>query len=246
MDGADFKRELERATPRVVRMAQRLAPTGTDAEDLVQDVFERAWAARASFRGDAAVATWLHRILVNRAADLGARARPSALDVDLLSEAQLIDVEVVDPERVVERAADAELLRAALSRLEPMDRSVLVLYDGEGWSASEIAETFAISAAATHKRLQRARLRLTRELAGEPSQPVTDISACRQARAALWDYLDDRLDEPTRQFVDSHLRDCPRCPPLIQALVGLRSTLSSSPAPAVSARLKAALERLVE
>lgn len=246
MEDAEFQQEIVRATPRVLRLAQRLAPEATDPEDLVQDVLERAWRSRTSFRGEASATTWLHRILVNRAADIATRARPTLVDLDVIRDEELLDLEVDDPALVLQRAADAEALRAALSRLQPLDRTVLVLHDGGGWSGSEIGETCAISADAAHKRLQRARLRLAREIGEEPTVPDAETSACHEARAAASDYLDGRVDRPTRELVETHLTCCTRCPPLVQALVGLRSTLADSPDPAVPVRLRASLEHIVE
>lgn len=167
----------------------------------------------------------LHRIVVNRAMDLARRKRPEMTGLDSVTDSDLLELVIEDPDAVLERAADAAQLRAALSRLPTEDRMVLALHDGEGWSAREIAQTCGLKTEATHKRLQRGRLRLARELAdggrtGTPASP-----SCLRARMSASDYLDGRLDDVGRADIEEHLRHCERCPPLAQALIGLRAAL---------------------
>jgi len=236
MDAGELAVRLQAELPRLRRLAERLAPAGVEPEDLVQDVVERAWRARGSFRAQAQASTWLHRILVNRAADLarrgGARPRSVALEgeeVDLLAWAG----ELGDPALLAQRAEDRALLRAALSRLAPGDRTVLVLFDGEEMEAAQIGQILGIGAEAVHKRVQRARWRLARELAAGERAPAAagpPPPSCRVALARAGDYLEDRLEAEERARVDAHLRGCERCPPLVQALVGLRAALRA-PAP---------------
>jgi RNA polymerase sigma factor (sigma-70 family) len=226
MTDDEFRGLLLAELPRLRRLSHRLTPPGVDAEDLAQDVLERAWRSRLEFRGVSVPSTWLHRIMVNRAADLarrGSRVGSEAVEDYLL-------VEIDDPAAVLARAEDEAELRGALSRLRPEDRTALVLFDGEGLTAAEVGEVCGVSAAAVHKRVQRARWRLARELS-EPTTPPAACGlpseACRNARHQASDYLDGRLDGPSEATVDRHLRHCTRCPPLVQALVGLRAALRS-------------------
>lgn len=223
-----FRDQLVAELPRLRRLCQRLAPPGVDPQDLAQDGLERAWRARDRFRADSRLSTWLHRIVVNRAIELGTSTRRESVELDHLSEVDLLALEIGDPEAVVERARDAGQLRAAMSRLPTADRMVLALHDGEGWSAREIARTCGLSTEATHKRLQRGRFRLARELTADPT-PSPTSPHCLRTRAAASDYLDGTLDELDRSHVESHLRDCERCPPLAQALIGLRAALEHGP-----------------
>jgi RNA polymerase sigma factor (sigma-70 family) len=230
--------------PRLLRLAERLAPAGIEPEDLVQDVVERAWRSRAGFRGQALASTWLHRILVNRAADLArrgaARGEPAVpLDPSEGGPADAGEVppwvfELDDPALVAERAENRALLRRALSRLEPADRTAIVLFDGEEMSAAEIGEIIRASPAAVHKRVQRARWRLARELSrGEREPPPRAAGdSCRHALGSAAAYLEGRLEAEERARVDEHLRGCTRCPPIVQALVGLRAALRAPDADA--------------
>ena len=64
------------------------------------------------------------------------------------------------PESLAERGEVAQALAAALDELDPRDRALLLLADGEDWSASELAERFGLSAGAVRTRLSRARARV--------------------------------------------------------------------------------------
>jgi RNA polymerase sigma factor (sigma-70 family) len=237
-----LRRELEAALPGLLRLAHRLTPPGFDEQDLVQDVLERAWRSRDAFRRASSTATWLHRILVNRANDLHRRTR--SMPAEQLA-AEPPEIEVDDPADVLERAEDAQRLRAALSRLPPLERTLLVLHDGEGWRAAELAELCALSQAAVHKRVQRARLRLAAELCKRrvPSRPIAP--ECLRARASAGAYLEGELSGAERERVEHHLRGCERCPPVMQALVGLRAVLRDSGHPA-PAELRGAIAAAVD
>jgi RNA polymerase sigma factor (sigma-70 family) len=226
VDDEQFRAMLEAEIPRLRRVVERLAPIGVDPDDLAQDTLERAWRSRGSFRAEAAPATWLYRIALNRASDLAPRgSAPLVLDVDSLADDDLFDFEVDDPADVLDRAADTAALRAALSRLAPVDRMVLALHDGEGWAAREIGEACGIGPAAAHKRVQRGRFRLARELANAPATgPERDV-LCASVRTLAPEYLDGSLDAQRSAVVEEHIKDCHRCPPLAQAVIGLRAAL---------------------
>jgi RNA polymerase sigma factor (sigma-70 family) len=257
----DLARKLADELPRLMRLAERIAPPGVAPEDLLQDVVERAWRARGSFRGQARASTWLHRILVNRAADLARRARSQAHSAGSSEQAELSAQtdepttrartrrsstpwadELADPALLVERAEDRRMLRRALTRLPLQERTVLALYDGEGMSAGEVAALLGTSPAAIHKRVQRARWRLAAELsAGAPAGAARPPSACHRALAAASDYIDGTLVEETRARVEEHLRVCERCPPLVQALVGLRLALRATGSAELAPEVRLAL-----
>jgi RNA polymerase sigma-70 factor (ECF subfamily) len=243
VDDDEFRLALGDEIPRLLRLGTRLTPPEVDQDDLVQDVLERAWKSRAGYREGSRLSTWLHSIMVNRAADLARRSKaapPREADPDF----DACAIEIRDPASVAERAADAAALRAALSRLSPEDRTVLVLRDGEDMPAGEVAGLMGASTEAVHKRLQRGRLRLAGELdqvAGmPPGGPPPET--CLQARVHVSAYLDDRLDEPVRAEVDEHLRGCTRCPPLVQAVVGLRQALGEHPGTGIPPKLALALD----
>lgn len=196
-------------------------------DDLVQDTLERAWKGRSGFREGSAVSTWLHRILINRAQDLGQRVSAVPADVESLSDRQLFGFEIEDPADVLERAHNAALLREALSRLAPLDRTLLVLHDGEGWQVKAIAEACGLEPPAAHKRLQRARFRLAGALVGPQAPKAPSLETCLSARAMAGDYFEGVLNPEDRAWIEAHLGGCVHCPPIAQALMGLRGALSA-------------------
>lgn len=227
MNDADFRDLMTDGIPRLRRLAVRVAPAGYDPDDLVQDTLERAWKGRHQFRHEAAVATWLHRILVNRAQDLSERAGAVPVDLMEIDDRVLFGVEVEDPAMVVERAHDVAQLRSALSSLSAVDRSILALHDAEGWPVRMIAQACGLEPAAAHKRLQRGRFRLVQALTGAPMPTGPADEGCLHARSLAGDYLDGALGEGDRAVVETHLSNCVHCPPLAQALVGLRTSMET-------------------
>ncbi len=224
-----FGKAVVAAIPRLRRLAFRVAGPETDPEDLVQDTLERAWRSREGFRADATVTTWLHRILVNRAADLCRRPGVTLHPLDADTVEALMDFEVDDVDAVLRRAADTAELRAALSRLPTDERMVLALHDGEGWTARRVGEVCGLTTAAVHKRVQRGRLRLSRELVGVQGRARRPSPQCRRVRAHALNYVDGRLDSDVNGQVEAHIRACALCPALVQALVGLRAALMYVP-----------------
>lgn len=227
MDDSDFRDALAAEIPRLRRLASRVAPVGTDPDDLVQDTLERAWRGREAFRAGSAASTWLHRILVNRAQDLTGKTTATPVDVTDLEDRHLFGFEVDDPAVVLERAHDIAQLRAALSRLAPLDRMILALHDGEGWPVKDIAEACGLGTAAAHKRLQRGRFRLAHALTDEVYGISPPDEHCLHARSMAGDYFDGLLATDDRLRIEEHLRTCERCPPLGQALLGLRGALEA-------------------
>jgi RNA polymerase sigma-70 factor (ECF subfamily) len=110
---------------------------GAETEELVQDTFVRAFASLHRFRADSSLRTWLFSIARNLVRDRvrGARRQPLAVSVqesDAATEHDALD-ELVAGET-------AARLRAALTRLSPMQREVFALRVSEGLSYREIAD----------------------------------------------------------------------------------------------------------
>ncbi|MDO8364590.1 MAG: sigma-70 family RNA polymerase sigma factor [Actinomycetota bacterium] len=215
-------------TPDLLRFARRLTDTAHAADDLVQDTFARALQARSSFRGDAGLHTWLHRIMWNLAIDR-TRRQGRELLVGEVEDRWRDDQYSVDPHAVIQRAGDADDLREALIRLPFIYRSAVVLHDSLGWPHHEIAERLGISVANAKQRVHRGRMLLTTALAdgAERAHRKGAGMRCWDAREQVSDYLDGALAAPERAALEAHLQTCPTCPPLYAALVGSRSALSA-------------------
>lgn len=133
--------------PPIYALCYRLLERAEDAEDAVQATFVRAFRALPRFRGDSTARTWLYRIATNEALGI-LRRRRDAVPVE-----ELIDSSPDSASRVVERLA----VRAALARLTPDHRAILVLRLWEELSYTEIAAVLGLSLPAVKMRLNRAR-----------------------------------------------------------------------------------------
>lgn len=139
--------------PQVYALCYRLLGRAEDAEDAVQATFVRAFRALPRFRGDSAPRTWLYRIATNEALGLLRRRKETP---------EWVEERHGAPDgagAVVERLA----VRAALARLSPDHRAVLVLRLWEELSYSEIAAVLGISLPAVKMRLNRAREQFRRQ-----------------------------------------------------------------------------------
>jgi RNA polymerase sigma-70 factor, ECF subfamily len=143
-----------------------------DAADALQDAYISAFRRAATFRGDAQVTTWLHRVVVNACLDrlrsLKVRAT-EALPEDLDRSAELA-AEQDDP---VAAEQDRAAIVAALGRLNPDQRAALVLVDMQGYSVEEAATILGCAPGTVKSRCARGRARLAPLLAGL-REPVDD------------------------------------------------------------------------
>lgn len=142
---------------RVYALCLRMAGEPQHAGELTQDVFIRAWEKLATFRGDSAFETWLHRLAVNVV----------LMDRRLASRRAEDSIESAEGEaRPLAASAPPAGLRMdlehAIAALPPMARQVLVLFDIEGYEHREIGALLGIAEGTSKAHLFRAR-RLLRE-----------------------------------------------------------------------------------
>jgi RNA polymerase sigma-70 factor (ECF subfamily) len=156
-----FTQLVRRHERRVRSITARMLDDPRDAEEAAQDTFLNAWRAQGAFRGDAAVATWLHRIAVNTALAAGRRRRPPSVPLDPDHPAE----PGADPARdTPERVDRIQAMRAALDAIPARYRVVLVLRDLEGFTNQEVADIVGITVANVKSRLHRGRRALQRLL----------------------------------------------------------------------------------
>ncbi|WP_298889907.1 RNA polymerase sigma factor SigM [uncultured Serinicoccus sp.] len=125
------------------------------ASDAVQDAFLNAFRRAGSFRGDAQVTTWLHRITVNACLDRLRRSRPTV---------ELEGHEPVDPR---DRHTSVEVrldVQDALARLPEGQRLALVLVDMHGLSIAEAADVLEVAEGTVKSRCSRGREAMARLL----------------------------------------------------------------------------------
>src|SRR5215469_4127969 len=157
---------------RVYRMALSLVKDETEAEDVAQEAFLKAFRNLTNFRGHSKFSTWLISITLNEARGRlrrQAKVRMESLDElpvegGKVSPALLRDWREI-PSEVLERREVRALLQKAIEELAPIYREVLVLRDIEELSIEETAGALAISISSVKVRLHRARILLQKGLA---------------------------------------------------------------------------------
>ena len=166
-----FERLIADQADRVYRVALRITGSPTDAEDVMQETFLRAFEHWSEFRGEAAASTWLYRIAINTALSLVRRRVPQEYLEDTGFDRETVRDWSADEMRALLGAELRDLLQQGISQLPPDYRAALVLRDVEGLSTAEAAAVLDISEANLKSRLHRARALL---------------------RQFLSDYLDER------------------------------------------------------
>jgi len=165
-----FEELYKRYGSRLYTVAYRMTGSGADAEDLVQDIFLQVYRRLDTFRGEAALGTWLHRLAVNTCLDFlrskqGRRQRvtDSAGDLDAL------EAPAAGPWRP-DAALDRMDLERAIAQLPPSYRRAFLLHDVEGLEHHEIGETLGIAEGTSKSLLFKARMRLRVILRGRPGE----------------------------------------------------------------------------
>lgn len=178
-DTAAFGELVRRHQDRLWAVALRTTGDRDDAADALQDALIKAFRAAPGFRGQSAVTTWLHRIVVNACLDrMRANARETAVaDVDEATQRShqsapsprvAPSVTTGDPAEAVVRS---ETLITAMRALDPDQRAVLVLVDMYAYPVAEVAEILGCPQGTVKSRAARGRAHLTRILRGQRNQP---------------------------------------------------------------------------
>lgn len=156
----------------VFNTACRILSSGTgsvsDAEDVAQAAFIKAWRSLSSFRGDCSFSTWIFRITVNCAKDAQRTANRhrtvSLTQPDEDGDEAEWDLPETSPELLpeenLERREKAEGIRRAIAELPEEQRQVLVLRDLHELPYSQISELLSLELGTVKSRLNRARQNL--------------------------------------------------------------------------------------
>ena len=126
-----------------------------DADDALQSTFENATRFLDGYRGDATPRSWLFRVAANACTRMRRGKKNTASIHVPVEDRALIDERSPDPEARLTSRADVVL--AAVAALDPVDRTVILLRDGQGLSAKETAAQLGLTESAVKSRLFRAR-----------------------------------------------------------------------------------------
>jgi len=168
-DPASFEPLVEKYSPRLFGMARRYARREDEIEDVVQEIWLKAYQRLGTFRGEAPFEHWLMRLAVRTCYDFlrgHQRNRESSFTELTDEENEWLDRFVAAPEKAPEDAQAArELVERILEELPPDARLVITLLEIEDRSIKEIAELTGWSATLVKVRAFRARAKMKRILA---------------------------------------------------------------------------------
>ncbi len=167
-----FGELYQRTHRRIYQYIRQMVPTPEDAEDLMQEVYLRAWSGLQGLQASEAFWVWLHRIARN--AVLDSRKRKQLHTVSLEStftdeeDGETESVEIADwsdnPEHLVLSEAEQEAVRQAVRSLPENHREVVTMYYLEDMEIAEVAQVLGVPKNTVLSRLARAREALRRKL----------------------------------------------------------------------------------
>jgi len=156
-----FRALVERHSRAVYRLAHRMTGNPSDAEDVVQETFLKAYRQLGRFESRANFSTWLHRIAVNCSIDL-IRSRPhreaahDAADLEEIGTLGTQDTAQRTPERLMLSTEVQDRITEAMSMLSQRERAAFVLRHFEGHSIEDISRSLGMKSNATKHSIFRA------------------------------------------------------------------------------------------
>ncbi len=180
-DAQAFGMLFARHRNRLWAVALRTMGDPSDAEDGLQDALVSAYRRAGTFRGDSAVTTWLHRVVVNACLDRIRAGKVRATDPlpeqldEAVADGTVTGSPAPDPETVALATERRDAVLAALAQLPVEQRAALVLVDMEGYSVAEAAAILDCAVGTVKSRCARGRTRLAGLLGwlrpGSPAVP---------------------------------------------------------------------------
>src|SRR4051812_14616566 len=166
-DEAAVRAIMQANNRRLYRLARGILRNDSEAEDVVQETYFRAFTHLESFRGDSSLSTWLSRIAMNEALGRLRRQRPS-VDLGALApgvlEAQIIQFPLSaapeDPEKSMAQREIQRVVEHAIDDLPDAFRIVFITRVIEGMNVEETAEILGLKPETVKTRLHRARTML--------------------------------------------------------------------------------------
>jgi RNA polymerase sigma-70 factor (ECF subfamily) len=162
-DRSAFDQLVIKYQHKIIKLIMRYVRDPTEALDVAQEAFLKAYRAAPSFRGDSAFYTWLYRIAINTAKNhlVAAGRRPAYYDLDLQDSeqyevfAKLRDIDT--PEGLTLSEELRQTVNQAIEDLPEDLRTAIVLREIEGMSYEEIAQTMECPVGTVRSRIFRAR-----------------------------------------------------------------------------------------
>ncbi|HUF73092.1 MAG TPA: RNA polymerase sigma factor RpoE [Gammaproteobacteria bacterium] len=169
-DRAAFDLLVAKYQHKILNLIMRYVKDPSEAMDVAQEAFLKAYRAVPAFRGDSAFYTWLYRIAINTAKNhlVAARRRPMSLEIELSDSegfepfAALRDID--SPESLALTDEIGEVINEAVEGLPDELRTAILLREIEGMSYEEIAEAMDCPVGTVRSRIFRAREAIDKKL----------------------------------------------------------------------------------
>ncbi len=170
-----YKTIVLRYQSKAYSIAKNVIKNPSDAEDIVQEAFIKAYRNLAGFRGDSSFYTWFYRIIFNLAIDLS-RKKYRHVETGVGDSFELSKLKnnstlndnfqskMEGPEEIVYRSELQEQINKALNELSAEHRTMIVLREVDGFSYNEISEIAGCSLGTVMSRLHHARKKLQQAL----------------------------------------------------------------------------------
>lgn len=162
-----FALMVDAHSDKIYRLALKMLGNEQDAEDVLQEVFIKAFKNIQGFEGRSKVSTWLFRIAVNESLMLLRKRKGVTVDIDQeyeTNDGELMPRQITDwcclPEKELMSGETRQAIDLAIQSLSDANRAAFLLRDVEGLSTQDAAEVLNISESALKVRLMRARLAL--------------------------------------------------------------------------------------
>jgi len=203
-----FRQIMQRCNRRLFRVARSVVHDDAEAEDVVQEAYVDAFEHLADFRGEAALTTWLTRIVLNEA-NGRLRARKPTVALDQVETLQHEGGRVIsfpsrfgseDPAAGAARGEIRRLLEHAVDELPEHFRVVFVMREIEECSVEDTAASLGLKPETVKTRLHRARRLLRAALHDKLATSMTDAFPFLGARC-------DRMTHAVLARIDAHVRD---------------------------------------
>ena len=204
-DQVAFEMLMRQHNGRLFRIARAILKDDSEAEDALQDAYLNAYRRIGDFRGEAGLATWLTRIVINQALMRLRRQKRDRVVVpfgDPANRAGQEEVEVADrnaesPSSAALRAEIRRMLERRIDELPVAFRTVFVMREVEDMSVGETAACLSLPPATVRTRLFRARALLREALARDMDSATTAVfgfagARCDRMVARVLSHLDGR------------------------------------------------------
>jgi len=177
-DVAAFERIYRCHHQRVYTLCLRMVRNTAQAEDLTQDVFVQLYRKLHTFRGDALIGTWLHKLTVNQVL---MHFRKPIVKSEQTVDDETMPVQVANGTKNPDRMAllDRIALTDAIAQLAPGYRLVLILHDVHGYEHEEIGKMLGCAVGTSKSQLHKARMKLRNLLSNQQEPLLKPLKARR-------------------------------------------------------------------